>query len=197
MSGRPLDAWDLDPFAALLWAACVESALLIDVPCSACAERSGGWEWRWELFVNEYTAKDWAFEYRRRGWTVALLPDGGLRYRLHMARPCSKCAIDGKPTGHEPKSLALLFCDALDDPDARARLLVEAERLTGENNPLGVWLAAWLRSQCQTCGGSGLVDPDPHEPTKYPYRFACKHCGLQHPHANTMATMLLQENQHD
>ena len=62
--------------------------------------------------------------------------------------------------------LALLVCEAAPSEPfcvvreltrgvAREALTVAADRLLADGDPLGEWIAAWLRGECRYCGGRG------------------------------------------
>ena len=73
----------------------------------------------------------------------------------------STCKVQGRD------DLALLLCDAaamwgglarvIRPPNAREDLAVEGDRLLAQGDPLGEWIAAWLRGECRACGGVSSV----------------------------------------
>ncbi len=161
--------WPLGPVTTLLWAACVESGLTVDVgACKNCrgdCANCGGNGVCWMACP---------------ACSVDGVPTG--RERIELARlvceaaePCPGGCDGGKRHTRTPGAWSTYDCpECRGVPDrARESLAIESDRLQSPNaapgagldamteararttEALGVWLAAWLRGECVTCCGAG------------------------------------------
>ena len=117
--------WNTDPLTALLWANAVESGV-DGLALSVC-----------EAAPREYVERKSSTCQSDRVKLLALVVGEGWRIEGDHGAYLS-IAIDRTGNG---------------DQRAREALAVAADLLLGQGEPLGEWIAAWLRGECPACDG--------------------------------------------
>lgn len=153
---------DVDPHTALLWALSVEAGVTVDVGrCPACVKRGGRDEW---IYAHTTRERDWLKKHEY-AWSCGAWSWVGPVKIWPMSRPCTACngtgrdiredarlVLDAVPPNEDPQTVAEIearrWALMIEARKARAQsrevLCVEADRLQGTGDPLGLWLALWL-----------------------------------------------------
>lgn len=66
-------------------------------------------------------------------------------------------AVECGVTTHTRSTIAQLMLDSIDRLESAYALEIEADRLRADGDPLGEWIAAWLRGECPACDGYGQL----------------------------------------
>lgn len=149
----------LDSLTAHVWRAAVDSGLEVDVGrCSAC--EGGGWLTRGEGRSFSCPACDDGPTGRDVRPLALLVCEAAPAADTSIYTRCPTC---GRRVSSQGFRVRGQFCSCgwkrgkLVNRVAREALTVEADRLLAVGQPLGAWIAAWLRGECPACEGGGWV----------------------------------------
>jgi hypothetical protein len=168
--GHVVELWCLDPLTALLWAACVESGVMVDMgPCPACG---GNPPWYGTGASMKQRCDRCEQAGRIRKPLALLVCEGACQTCSGTGVEQAATHVQTRPKGKGWRSRGRVpFGQPRWEHDCpnceggsvmpREHVLVAADRLQDQDEPLGTWLAAWLaawlRGKCQTCEGYSSV----------------------------------------